>query len=123
MFEFDPFCSPSYRPHENSGIMYPQARAGQGSGQSSLPKLSSDFGGRDVAGRMRKEQGVKEQRIYILDGRALPTQLANTPSPLISSKPAFSSKYQSPSLASQAHLSPLPSVHTTACQAQPLAVL
>lgn len=75
MFEFDPFCSPSYRPHENSGIMYPQARAGQGSGQSSLPKLSSDFGGRDVAGRMRKEQGVKEQRIYILDGRALPTQL------------------------------------------------
>lgn len=81
MFEFDPFCSPSYRPHENSGIMYPQARAGQGSrrgqgsGQSSLPKLSSDFGGRDVAGRMRKEQGVKEQRIYILDGQALPTQL------------------------------------------------
>lgn len=80
MFEFGPFCSPSYRPHENSGIMYPQARAGQGSrrgqnsGQSSLPKLSSDFGGRDVAGRMRKGQGAKEQRIYTLDGQALPAQ-------------------------------------------------
>lgn len=58
------------------------------------------------SGRVRKKEGVKEQRTYILDGELDKHTLSHDPLQA-NVQSCFSSKYKFPSLASQAHLPPL----------------